>query len=238
MFTIYALVLGKLLSLVSFILSPMFPLWCDRSSNSADLLTEYDRGLNLFDAPEIDEQMFIGREGELEHLDGLFMPNDKSPNRKVVGLVGMGGVGKTQLAIAYAKRRRKAYTSIFWFNAASEEKLQNSFNHVARRIATTGPIDTSSNSNDEQCRTLVLNWLSELDNSNWLLIFDNYDNPELFDISQQYPYVSHGAILVTTRLSSSTIGNQVSVRPFSDIEKGIDVLRTRSSREITPNGMA
>ena len=38
----------------------------------------------------------------------------------------MGGIGKIQLAIAYAKSKYNEYNSIFWVNATSEAILKNS----------------------------------------------------------------------------------------------------------------
>jgi hypothetical protein len=52
-------------------------------------------------------------------------------SRKLLVLGGMGGIGKTQLAITYVKRYRSYYTSIFWLNATSEVSLKTSLRHVA-----------------------------------------------------------------------------------------------------------
>jgi Cdc6-like AAA superfamily ATPase len=67
-------------------------------------LLEYNRGLNLFDAPDIDDGLFIGRDTELEQMKNILLPNSTSSTRKVLVLGGMGGIGKTQLAITYTKR--------------------------------------------------------------------------------------------------------------------------------------
>ncbi|KAK5547272.1 hypothetical protein LTR46_012018, partial [Exophiala xenobiotica] len=46
----------------------------------------------------------------------------------------MGGMGKTQPAIAFAKRHHTEYDSVFWLNAASEATLKDSFRLVAEAI--------------------------------------------------------------------------------------------------------
>ena len=63
-----------------------------------DYRGEYNRGLNLFDAPDIDDGLFIGRDTELEQMKTVLLPNPTSPTRKALALGGMGGIGKTQLA--------------------------------------------------------------------------------------------------------------------------------------------
>ncbi len=74
--------------------------------------------------------------------------------RKVLVLGGIGGIGKTQLAITYAKRHRTGYTSIFWLNATSEIGLKTSLRNVARRLF---PAETVSKLDDEQvCQCVQL----------------------------------------------------------------------------------
>jgi len=152
------------------------------------LLLEYKRGVNLFDAPNIAEYLFIGRGAELLEMQKI---------RKVRVLGGMGGIGKTQLSIAYVKRHADTYSSVFWLNATSEVALKSSFRSVARRISGLDTVDLLE---DDQVGTRVSNWFCELNNSCWLLIYDNYDDPDEYDITKYYPQVMHGSIIVTTRV--------------------------------------
>src|SRR5690349_8834610 len=97
---------------------------------------EYNLGLNLFEAPDMHEDLFIGREAELQKMESILQPQTDSTgsNRKVLILGGMGGIGKTQLAITYAKRRGHLYSSVFWLNAKTEATLNISLRGVANRI--------------------------------------------------------------------------------------------------------
>jgi hypothetical protein len=63
--------------------------------------------------------LFVGRETELQEMENILQP--KSPDRRVLILGGMGGIGKTQLTINYAKQHRDSYSSIFWLNATSRQ---------------------------------------------------------------------------------------------------------------------
>ena len=53
-------------------------------------------------------------------------------SRSCVILHGLGGMGKTQLAITYARRHKEKYTAIFWLNANDEDSLKLSFRDVAQ----------------------------------------------------------------------------------------------------------
>lgn len=52
-------------------------------------------------------------------------------NRTCVVLHGLGGIGKTQLAIEYIRRHKEKYTAIFWLNANDQDSLKLSFRDVA-----------------------------------------------------------------------------------------------------------
>jgi methyl coenzyme M reductase subunit C len=123
------------------------------------------------------EDLFIGREPELRDMKSILHPQSDSPGwtRKVLILGGMGGIGKTQLAITYAKRHRHSYSSIFWLNANTEATLNGSLRTMANRIL---PPEKVGKLNDNQVWIHISNWLSILDNTRWLLIFDNHDDPD------------------------------------------------------------
>lgn len=108
-------------------------------------------------------------------------------------------MGKTQLAIAYARQYRSSYDSIFWLNATSEPSLQASLRRLAVRFVAVQEMERLSNN---QVLGRVHEWLSHSCNTRWLLIFDNYDELAQYDIRDYYPYVGHGSIVVTTRASN------------------------------------
>jgi GTPase SAR1 family protein len=65
---------------------------------------------------------------------------EKSNNRACVVLYGLGGIGKTQLAIEYIRRHKEKYTAIFWLNANSQDSLKLSFRDVARQVTQYHPL--------------------------------------------------------------------------------------------------
>jgi hypothetical protein len=198
-------------------------------------MIERNLGLNLFDAPDMDKSLFIGREAEFQKMETILQPQSDSlgSNRKVLVLGGMGGIGKTQLAITYAKRHYHSYSSILWLNATTEATLKNSLRDVANRIF---PPKTVSKLNDDQLLVRVSNWLSTPDNTRWLLIFDNHDDPDQYGITQYYPSIAHGSIIITTRQPDRINGEKVKIQCMDKEEESLRILAGRSGRENVTSG--
>ncbi|KAH8194994.1 hypothetical protein TruAng_010833 [Truncatella angustata] len=194
--------------------------------------------LSLSDVPEI--QHFVAREGELAEMRRT-LSSDGS--RRIVTLHGLGGIGKTQLAVAYTKRYRNEYSAIFWFNFKDEASIQQSFSRVARQILQQHPnashlsgLDPQQNA--EEVVEAVKAWLSLPGNNRWLLVYDNYDNPKLadrtdhggIDIKRFLPIAYQGSIIITSRLSQINIGFSIRTKKLESINDGLEILSTTSGR--------
>jgi len=166
-------------------------------------------------------------------MEAILKPNDLSVEQRRLVLGGMGGIGKTQLAIAYAERHRHSYESIFWLNATSLKTLQASLHQLAQHILTS---DELKHCDDDQLTVHVSRWLSETDNTRWLLIFDNYDEPDQYQITKYYPHASHGSIIITTRLPDLVDGAPIKVQHLHRLEDSLQILETRSQRPNVKSG--
>jgi hypothetical protein len=118
-------------------------------------------------------------------------------------LCGLGGMGKSQIALEYCYRNKDNYRYIFWIDADTDETLQNSFAFVARRLTSRGLVSTKSTSPDDLVHQAIT-WLE--DNNNWLLVYDNFDDCSFGETSNRrqvqskyFPMVKKGVILKTTR---------------------------------------
>jgi NB-ARC domain len=198
-----------------------------RFPRRTDICPVFQLGLHLGEAPMMSPNLFVGRLSELESMEAILQSTQSREQRQLV-LGGMGGIGKTQLAIAYAKRHCGSYESIFWLSAASEVALKTSLRSMAERVMEVAEYVKFE---DEQILLHVRRWLSETINTRWLLIFDNYDDPDLFDIRKYYPHVAHGSIIITTQLPDQVSGEQIHVRPLEHIDESLQILETRSERQ-------
>ena len=187
-----------------------------------------------------DIEHFVAREAELAEIQ-MKLRDDGS--RRTVVLHGLGGIGKTQLSVAYAKRHKESYSAIFWLNITDEDSLKQSFAKLARRILREHPstswlsnVDTEINL--DEVVVAVKAWLSRPNNTRWLIIFDNYDNPKLpgntdpaaVDIQKYLPELYQGSIIITTRSSQVRIGHLIRIRKLSDVHDSLEILSTVSRR--------
>lgn len=213
-------------------------------SASASSDVEISLPFGLPGAPEIHE--FIGREAELSAIKEAFKGDDAL--RRTVILHGLGGIGKTQLAVSYATQHRNEYHAIFWLNGKDEDTLKQSFISAAQRLCDEHPSSTAikavlENPNQSEITKAMLRWLGLRKNSGWLLIYDNVDDPKLpgsqsgaYDLKMYMPVSHHGHILITTRSSELKLGKMIRVQKLSDIEQSIEILTRTSGRSDTAKG--
>lgn len=190
-------------------------------------------GLCFKSAPLIQPADFVGRTMEIDTMHRALRPDQTPKKQQRVILGGMGGLGKTQLALAYARQHQPSYTSVLWLNATSESTVYSSLRSVAAVLVRTVELTTWDN---EQVLAYILEWLSRPDNTRWLLIFDNHDDPDLFDIDHFCPNVGHGSVVVTTRLPDRVTGEQLRVQPLHTITDSLALLQIRSGRQAVQQG--
>jgi NB-ARC domain len=108
-----------------------------------------------------------------------------------VALAGLGGVGKTQLALAYVERFRPQYETVWWIRAEDEVALNEDY--VA--LAAAQGISVDAQAEQTQQIEQIRRWLDDRDG--WLLVFDNAEAEEI--VETYLPQRRSGQALVTTR---------------------------------------
>ncbi|KAG4279164.1 pfs [Fusarium proliferatum] len=157
---------------------------------------------------------FIDRPSDRAALEQYLLP-ERCPTerRKVCILYGLGGIGKTQLSIEFARRHKASFSAVFWLDGRSEDQLRQSLAKCAiripelRRTSCNSDVGLCSKDDFDAAVADVMEWLARPDNTRWLLIFDNVDQDYqqggatgAYDLRQYLPG-DHGSVLVTTRLS-------------------------------------
>jgi ATP/maltotriose-dependent transcriptional regulator MalT len=79
----------------------------------------------------------VAREDKLRKIHKTLSNNS---SWYTVILYSLGGIGKTQLAIAYAKQHKDNYLTIFWLNIKDEDSLKQSFVTAAKQILQEHPL--------------------------------------------------------------------------------------------------
>jgi Effector-associated domain 1/NB-ARC domain len=125
-----------------------------------------------FHVPFLPNPSFVGREDDLARLHAL-LQKGAAVGVRPAALTGMGGIGKTQLAVEYAYRYAEAYPGgVYWVNAA--QPLQAEF----ARLAVASGLTAGETSDAERTMRLALAFAKHLgERPDALAIFDNVDNP-------------------------------------------------------------
>ncbi|KAF2807216.1 uncharacterized protein BDZ99DRAFT_392655 [Mytilinidion resinicola] len=141
---------------------------------------------------------FVGREGILKEMDTALNPrHHKSKKQTVYSLFGLGGVGKTQLALEYLYVHKDEFPVIIWLSAETTQKLDQDIREATSRL---GLVLEQDKETESKLRAVLKTWLKETDIP-WLLVFDNADQPKL--LQEYWPVAEHGSILLTSRNPAS-----------------------------------
>lgn len=167
---------------------------------------------------------FAGREAILRGIEETLARGATAAVTQAQAISGLGGVGKTQVALEFAYRARDRYSDVLWVSAASEDTLRAGFAAIAEQLG----IDVAGRDAQAAARAVKL-WLEA--NRGWLLVLDNADEP-----SQIRPYLPRGGsghILLTSRaqvLQQLGIAAPLQLNELSP-EESLRFLQRRAGRE-------
>ncbi len=145
---------------------------------------------------------FKGRDEFMAKLRESFERESRGTAASVVApmpnaVYGLGGVGKTRLAIEYAWQYEKTYSGLFFVVADTVANLQR--NLAALAIGDVLDLPDQDQPDDDVKSNAVLRWLQG--NSGWLLIIDNVDTEVVAaEVQRLLPKLRTGHVLITSRL--------------------------------------
>jgi tetratricopeptide (TPR) repeat protein len=177
-----------------------------------------------FMVPYDRNEQFTGRVEVLRALTNMLREEVPSKYNHRVALFGMGGVGKTQTAIAYVYTNKTEYEMIFWISAASEATLLSGYQDIARCTECTTATDPKA------VAKAVLRWLTS--QKNWLVIIDNLDHIEI--VKEYLPdRAPDKHTLITTRNPNARgIPARGLEIPLPGTDESIEMLCTLSEMDI------
>ncbi|MCP4417388.1 MAG: hypothetical protein GY805_12255, partial [Chloroflexi bacterium] len=160
---------------------------------------------------------FVGRRELLLHLAEQLLPwpdAEDSANR-TVAITGMGGVGKTQLAVEFCYRYGRYFPGgVFWLNFADAENIVEEIVAIGGERGMGLYKDTDKLSQADQIGRIRKAWQESIPR---LLVFDNCEEEVL--LSEWVPVTGGCRVLLTSRRASWSRELQVRERPLSLLEK-------------------
>ncbi|MEI5520496.1 FxSxx-COOH system tetratricopeptide repeat protein [Streptomyces brasiliscabiei] len=135
---------------------------------------------------------FTGRSGILDELREQLRGGASAVGTQPKTLFGLGGVGKTQVALEYVHRFMADYDLVWWISAEHGDGVTSALAELGARIGASGGDDMTLVS-QETVRMLA----EGTPTKRWILVFDNADNPE--ELTRFFPQGGGGHILVTSR---------------------------------------
>lgn len=175
-------------------------------------------------------KLFKGRDAYVQELhDALSKRNDHPHAAAILGkaLHGLGGIGKTRLAVEYAWQHEPSYTALLFVVADPPEKLRTNIAALCEPLILDLP---EQHAREEEIRyAAALQWLQQ--HSSWLLILDNVDTRETaMAVEKVLGVLRGGHVLITSRWTQWS--NQVEPMPLDVLneEAAMAFLQERTDR--------
>lgn len=172
----------------------------------------------IWNVPYSRNPLFTGRGEILHHLHERLNQPHRVELTQSWALTGLGGIGKTQIALEYAHAYRQEYRFIFWANAATQETLSGDI------LAIANLLQLPERNEQDQKRRLqaVKRWFAT--HQEWLWILDNAD--EVTAVQDVMPPGGSGHLLLTSRAQAwGSLAQQIEVTTLGKVEASLFLLR-------------
>lgn len=180
--------------------------------------------------------LFKGRETFMEELRQILGDPKEAKAAAVTGkaLHGLGGIGKTRLAVEYAHRHGDAYTALLFVSAETPQQLAADLAQMVGPLVFDLPQKAALE--DEVRIAAALAWLNA--NPGWFLILDNVDTEEAAAAAEELlAKLSGGHVLITGRTSNFSAGVETLELDVLTVDAAASFLldRTKGKRTAAPD---
>lgn len=165
---------------------------------------------------------FFSRDHEVDMVRKALDPVQEHEKPRVMSIHGLGGVGKSQIALRYANTSMKMYDVIAWIPSETQVKMTQALSKLAKKL---GLPKGDESEDDYQASLKVKDWMNG-SGRRFLLIFDNVEQIDI--LLQVWPSSEKGSILITTRspsVASKRATEVMHLESFST-EKALEALNS------------
>ena len=159
---------------------------------------------------------FCGRENELTAIAAYLKENTSSCADTAI--CGLGGVGKTSLAVEFIWRHKNDYPGgVYWISGENNRAFQSSVREMALEMQIT-----TFDNDFSFTLTKALAWLKK-QSQLWCLVVDNLDELEMSEdmrklLRGKWKQGAYGHIIITTRRERRKIGKETGIEERSCVE--------------------
>ncbi|WP_097965258.1 SAV_2336 N-terminal domain-related protein, partial [Streptomyces sp. or20] len=169
----------------------------------------------------------LGRADELARLRRALTGQREGVITQSSTVQGLGGVGKSTLALTYAYRHRDDYSLIWWINAVSPDGIEQSLTGLTNRLVPDWAVTAAH----ESQVAWAIQWLGW--HSGWLLIYDNVEDPA--DLTPYTRSLHGGHHLATSRRTRGWLNNALTLHLGAlDSEDAADLLCALAFNDADP----
>jgi nucleoside phosphorylase/tetratricopeptide (TPR) repeat protein len=173
----------------------------------------------IWNVPHNRNRNFTGREDLLAELRAKLCSCEPAAITQAIS--GLGGVGKTQLALEYVYRHASDYQLVWWVRSEEPAALAGDY------AALAAPLGLPTFPEQEKTVQAVRDWLGR--NTGWLIVFDNARNPE-----KVQPYIPQGrcghTIITSRNQAWSVVGGTLPIKKMTR-EESVEFLFKRTSQK-------
>ena len=142
---------------------------------------------------------------------------------------GLGGTGKTQLALRHVEKHKDSYDPVLWIDAKDPESVRSSFLRCADelRLYVEPTHRAGTDLADFQSIQIVLRWLEARKSTDkrFLVVFDNADN-FLRELKTVIPQAGYGSVIITSQ-------DSLAREPFAKCEElRVDIMKPLEARTV------
>ncbi|KAL1960258.1 hypothetical protein VTO42DRAFT_8801 [Malbranchea cinnamomea] len=163
---------------------------------------------------------FFGRSLEKEALKRSLQPQEDRDGPQIIAIYGIGGVGKTQLALHYANTSLELYDIVIWIPAETLSHLTETLTLFSVKLGLSAADEIED---EHQVIQKLRDWLNTSGHT-FLLVFDNVQDHEILE--PIWPASNKGTVIITCRsqATASKCAAEVMHLQCFPVERCVDVL--------------